>query len=493
MGWSYVQLGSTALAGLVTAGLILRRLGPADFGVFALITGVSGFVNSLGLSLGLSVVRASAQQRSGPESEQAGAMRDVTAAHGVYVAFGAVALAVMAAVAFFIPGLLGATHASRGAVEATGLLIGLSTGLSLATSALTGLAGGCRDFRALAIAAASGSVASIAVVVGLVDRLGLVTLGWSELASVACNSGMLWIWARRHARWFRLRPHRLTTVEVGRVIRSAIPLVLLNLGGQVIATTDLFVLGGFYSPTVVGLYKLGSLLPTQAISVLYQGYDVALPSLVGANDERSQEETVAFLTRIGCYVGGAGLATVALLRNDLVLLLNGRASHLAASVILVFCGIWMTTLVAHGIGLLLIARGRQRKFTWPVVGEIVLNLALTIILVPTIGAIGAAMATLVTLALSHLVVLPFIARGELAIRTGRLLAVDGWLSIGIGCAVAGAAWLPVATAAPSLTRLLAGGAITGIFSAAVGGLLLRTGGRRRLGALMRMAPGSGSC
>ena len=410
----------------------------------------------------------------------------------MYAVVGGVAASVLGAFGLVLPSLVGYDGGQRGAVVVTTLLVGAALGLSLGTSTLTGLASGARDFRILALASLTAAATSIAVVLVLVGRIGLVSLGWAELASVAVNSVLLRRWARRNAPWFRLRPHRVQLDHAKRVVWAALPLVLLSVGGQVIATTDLFVLGAFYSPAIVGLYRVGSLLPTQAVAVLYQGYDVVLPALAGSDDAALQEETVAFMTRIVCFVGGVGLATMALLRNDVVLLFNGNPSSLASSVLLVFCGIWLTTLVAHGVGLLLIARGRQRRFVWPVVFEVVGNGVATVVLIHVMGAIGAAIATLIVLAITHVFVLPFIARGEMS-GSGRLLAVDGWLTVAVGVVVAAAGVVTVSGMAPSSARLAAGGLGSGSLGAAVGWLLLGAAGRRRLAALLRRSEAAPAC
>lgn len=486
IGWTYVQLGSTAASGIVTAGLVLRELGPADFGVYALIVAASAFVKALGLSLGRSVVRSAARQHSPLRDDREQARRELITAHSVYVFVGGAAALLLAVFAFVLPGFVGYGGGRRAPVVETTLLIGLSLGISLATSTLTGLATGRRDFRSPAIAGASAAVTSVVVVLVLIGRAGLVTLGIAELASVAVNTGLLWHWARRRDQWFRLRPHRVGSTQVKHVVWAALPLVLLGVGGQVIATTDLFVLGFSFSPAIVGLYRVGSLLPTQAVALLYQGYDVVLPALAGSDNRAVQERTIAFMTRVACFAGGVGLGTMALLRDDLVLLFNGHPSHLASSVLLLFCAIWLTTLVAHGVGLLLIARGRQRRFVWPALFEVLANGVATLVLVHVVGAIGAAIATLVVLGITHVLVLPFIARRELS-DTRHILVVDGWLTVCGGIAVAAAAFLLVSWMPASSPRILAGGSVAGLLGAATGGLLLGADGRDRLASLLRRA------
>lgn len=494
MGWAYVQLAATSIGGLITTMFILRRLGAGDFGVFALITAASAFVSTLDLGLGLAVVRAAArEQESSTETERLEARRDVAAAQGLYVALGLVSIVFMGVMALLLPAVVQGSAASPAEVQATAVLVGLGLGLSIATSALGGLAIGRRNFRSLAVASILGTAVGLAVVFAFSGPLGLVTLGLAEIAASLCTRGWLWVWARRQVPWFRMRPARLSRVDFRRVVVVALPLVMLSVGGQVIATTDLFILGGLYSATVVGLYRVGSLLPTQAIVVLYQGYDVVLPALAGTDNRSAQEHTVAFLTRVGCYLGGVGLGTLALLRNDVIDLVNGRPSSLAASVLLVFCGIWLMTLVSHGLGLLLIARGRQRVMLLPVLAEIMVNVVATLILLNLLGPIGAAVATLLTLGLSHVLLLPWIARRELNISAARLVAVDGWLSVAVGTAVAGAAFLTVSGMAPSATRLVAGSVVALVLGVGAGAALLQASGRHRLRALLRRVDALSPC
>lgn len=485
IGWNYARLGSLAITNLVSATLVLRNLGPAEFGVFALITGASGFMNMLGLSLGLSVVRAAAQQHVGTGQEVA-ARRDLLAANGVYVALAGLAALVMASLAVTLPALIELDESARSSVRGTALLVGAALAVSLATSALAGLATGQQDFRALAVAACVGSTVNVTAVAFLVNRIGLTALGWAELASAVCSSAVMWRWARKHAKWFRLRPGRIHPSDARRVLAGAMPLILVGVGGQVITTTDLFILGGFYSPAVVGLYKSGSLLPTHAVGVLYQGYSVALPALAAANEQRTQEKTVAVLTRVGGYVAGLSFGTIALLRRDVLQILTGGSAALAETILLLFCALYLVTMVAHGISLLLIARGKQRRFVWPTLLEIIVNGALTFLFIHLFEAKGAAIATLVTLGVSHLFLVPVVAKHEFVDGTTRILAA-GWLAVTFGVMVAGIAFLPFGRMPPSALRLLAVASFTGVAGALTGLLLLRSRGRRELVLLMRRA------
>jgi O-antigen/teichoic acid export membrane protein len=489
VGWTYLQVASTVVTGLVVTGLALRRLGAADFGVFALVTAISSFLLLLDIGLGFTVVRAAAREASADDEPTVGGAREeVERAHSAYAALGAVALVAVAAFVLLSPVLLPDAPAGRRAAAATTGLIGLGVALAVATSALPGVVTGRRAFHVLALATTAGSALNLAIVAGLVGRLGLVALGLGSLASMAVTRLAVALWLRASVRWFRLWPRRLGAADLRGTVHVALPLLLLAVSGQVISTSDLVILGWLRSGAVVGLYRLGSSLPTQAGAVLYQGYDVVLPSFAATADRAVQEHALRFLTRVASYAGAVGLGTMALLRRDLVLVVAGGRSPLAASVLLVFCAIWLITLGPHGLGLLLIARGRERALLPLLLAEMGVNLALTVVLVHLVGPLGAAYATMVTLVLSSVVLLPAIARRELSLPVWRLLGVDGAGAMACGLVVAVLAWLVVRGVTPHIARVVAGGGVAAAAGLAAGVTLLGRQGRRDLAALLRRLP-----
>ena len=166
----------------------------------------------------------------------------------------------------------------------------------------------------------------------------------------------------------------------------------------------------------------------------------------------------------------------------------GRPSALAESVLIVFCAIWTANIPLHGPGLLLIARGRQRVFVPLIAAETIANLALTAPFAIWMGPIGAAVATLVTIAISNLFVFPYLARHDLSGGT-----VWGFTGRAIATMVLGAASAGIAVA-PLLVLHLVGAdspwasSPAESSSCALGLLFLRREGRSTLAAMLRRPP-----
>jgi O-antigen/teichoic acid export membrane protein len=486
IAWRYTCQAVSAAGGLFLVGFAFRKLGASTYGAYALVITVLGLLGTVDYGLNMSVVRAAARDNpSFSLQETAQARRDVQVANSAYGAMGAIALLVSAASIPVLVAVKSRNVAGTYALPVTVGLVGLSVALSLATSAYTGLPTGRQQFHVPAISGILGVMANIAVVVPTLAMLGLPSLGLGLLANALVSATFPAVWLKMREPWFHLLPGRARWTEVRRVGSFAMPLLVISIYGQVIAATDLVVVGAVATAAVVAFYKVGNLAPGQAVSWLFNGYDTIFPSLAGTQDKSGQEEATLFLTRVTSYIAGSSFCTMVLLRADVVTVLVGHRSILAEEVLLVFCGVWLINIPVHGLMLLLIARGRQGVFIPLVAAEAIANLALTVVFAVVIGPIGAALATLVTIVVTNVIVLPILVRKEIASMTSWRIAGNGFACGGIGAAVAAAAMLPMLVLGVGWARLTAGLAEAGAVSILVGFLLLGRIGRETLLAMFK--------
>ena len=178
------------------------------------------------------------------------------------------------------------------------------------------------------------------------------------------------------------------------------------------------------------------------------------------------------------------------LRFDVVTAVVGHPSALAESVLVVFCCIWLANVPIHGLSLLLIARGRQNIFVWIMVGEATANIALTIVLAIELGPIGAAYATLSTIVIADLIILPVLIRHELSKGLVRRTVLEGLTAIVAGGAIAAVATIPALWLPSGWIRLLVGLVLGGGIGFAAGLALLRRQGRSSLFVMLRRSSGT---
>jgi len=439
--WTYGSMAVWTIAGLVVTGYAVRRLGADHYAYYAMASAITAAVVIADVGLSMGVVRATARQLAATETEVREAeRREIAAAHATYVGIGAISAILAIAVAAALPWLLPVNAADLSSARLTAFLVMAAAAVQLATSCLMGLPMGAQNYRITAVAMIAGAVLNLTTTIVGVPTLGVAALGLGSVASIVVNRAILFVWCRRNARWFRLRPSKPSRGDVSKVGRFAGPLVLLAAGGQIINATDLYVVGTVATATAVGFYRVGMMLPSQASSLLYKGYDTAYPNLAAAGATDS-ERALRVLTRLGSLAGGAGFGVLLWRAPDFVRLLVGSRNDLATEVFRLFALTWMLNVTVHGVGLTLISRGRQRAYAQLGVAEIVANLGLTFGMAHLWGPAGAAIATLVILGVFNTLVLPVWVHGEFAISIRRVVLVDGLATAVVGLAIAAAASL----------------------------------------------------
>jgi len=466
VGWTYLSLLVTGGSTFFLAAWTVRRVGTEQYGLFALVTSLTALLTIFDYALGITVQRAGARVSTGGASDGEN-IEAVHAAHGAYVLFGSAGVAATVAIC----AVAGVVGPAQPYLLQTVALVGLATSLQLATAALPAVVLARRRFSLRSAATLVGVVVRVVVALAAVGRFGVAGLALAQLAGVLAERLLLANLVARYLQWFRIRPSRPNRLALRHVSASALPLLLINVSGQLFAVSDLVVVGALVGASAVGVYQLSSLVPAYALAVLAVGYNVAFPSLAGSDDVAGQERATAFLTRLFTYVGGAGLAVVAFLRVDVVEILLGASSDVAEDVLLVLCAVTLTNLLVHGLAWLMIARGRQGVMARAVAIELPVNIVLTLVLVAAFGAVGAALATLLTCALMDFVILPVVSRGEFGHSALVITVRHGVVPAGIGVAVGWAA-TRVAQPAGSPTLRLTLAAVAVVLLAVGAGLAM---------------------
>lgn len=444
---TYLSVLTTTLCGLFVVGFALRTIGPGGYGTFALISILALVVGVLDFGLGLGVIRATAVHRNdGDEAAAALALQDIVSSQRLYALLGItiVGICVTTAIALSVAGL-------SGQVVVTLVLVGCSMAVNLGFAVYQGVVQGLREYGVLAAATISGTLASTAVAVALLPRVGIVGLGAAQLVTALVTRAWLAAWIRRNAAWSRAPWKMPTRAEARRIADFAGPLVFVSGASQLINASNLWFIGAVGSPATAGIFRAASALPTQATQVLFRGYDVLFPTLVAVGGSQAQERLNAHLTRAVSLVAGFGFGVMALRCESIAGLLVGSTSPDAAKVIALFAIVWMVNVPVHGLYLLVIARQEQRRFVALTLAEGVANVVLTIGLTPAFGAPGAAAANLLVIVVSNAAVFPALFSRVMRAPAFRYVYVDGLGRVGCGALCAFIADRAVGTSLGSLS------------------------------------------
>src|SRR5579871_161740 len=272
------------------------------------------------------------------------------------------------------------------------------------------------------------------------------------------------------------------------MITFGIPMMIgSELSGNVLAVGDRYVIGGLLGEAPLGLYSAAYNLCQYVQAVFISAVAMAItPIYMRIWEEKGPDETAAFISRsLRTYflLGVPIVAGLAAVGPTLLRSLAGAKYGSAASVLP-----WVIAgMVVDGtnpmLGAGLYIQRRTRVIMAVVMGAATLNIGLNLLLVPRIGIVGAAVATLVSYALASLslawsarsilrIVLPWgtMARAALAaavmyavlVRLPVHLEQHHWLDLGahvaVGVAIYGAIMAVIDGDARAIVRRVRGAA-----------------------------------
>jgi O-antigen/teichoic acid export membrane protein len=412
----YASVSNTAAAGLGAATslaltiFVAHRLGLIVLGEYAVIATVYSVFGVVDVARSQDLTTRYASG-GGNESRRV----------RVLVGAGGLALAIGGALAY---GALTDARAAEGALVAwTGAVVQIMTAEAVASTQVN------HRFQRLAMATAAGSVVGSAVAAGLLERYGLLALGIGLFTTSALTRVILF--AHPDVRnQVRARP-----TASDQVRGQAVSLSLLGGAAQLVNFTDVVSIRTLATAAQVGVYRAGSQIPTVLVGLLYRGFDTVMPQLAAASEDDAAYLIRKTAPRLGVIVGAA-MGLIIGLRRPLVRAVLGHGNHDAQTVLWLFATVWLINSIVHPAALLLIARRRQGSIVRLIGLEYAANLVLTIALVPSFGAVGSAVATLVTLGASNLLLLPRILARELpSLPMARHLLLDCVVPSAIAAAV----------------------------------------------------------
>jgi len=402
VSWLCLGYGGRTLAFLGLNVLLAQRLGPEQYGAVSLFLAVGAAIAYL----------------AGAWPFQAVPML-VAEGRGVGETFRAAALAALA----------GAVVLTAGALPLAGALLGGEPGLLVlvlvyasAQLALQGAYSVLQTLgRARAIAAvqtgervlALAVVAVIAATAGLGDREAQLALAVSAVVAAVIVLVPL---ARRAG---LLRRSGTPAVRPGTIGRTVGLLAVVTTGSYVVAWVDLLLLGAFRSDAEVGHYALAYQVMTLVLQLGSLWIVVALPEYARrrARDPAATEQLpppaqLAAAARLWS-AGVAGVAVASALLLTTVFGAGFAASMGPLVVLLAGACVLAGYFAAVPV---LMAQRRLRALATVTVGAIVTNVGLDLVLIPAVGAWGAAVATTAqTLAVTAAVL--WLAAGPRAVLT----------------------------------------------------------------------------
>jgi O-antigen/teichoic acid export membrane protein len=282
------------------------------------------------------------------------------------------------------------------------------------------------DFTALGLFGAVPPILKLVVAIPLVAVYDMGVLGvlWADMVAWGLADGLALMWlVRRH------RP-ALSGKESSDLLRVGSPVILHALSKQGLHMADRGILRVYRSLADVGVYHIAyafGLLIEQAILLpLRQAWE---PWVLRMDPSRREEATLPVLygTLGICLIGSLGMGL--LLDDLLALIVPGKFVGTEALVFPIALG-YSLLAVFYQVDYRVLEAGRTWIYLAATAPAFILNLGLNFLLIPSLGGVGAAFATFLSMmVMTGLLFL--VGRRHVSIRPGPLFRITGLFLIAV--------------------------------------------------------------
>lgn len=430
----------TLVSGLVVTPIILAALGTEQFGIWALIGSILGFIGLLDLGIGPSVIRFAAEQRGRDARDETSEL--ASTAFAIYLVLALVTTVLAVVLAWLLPLVV---EISDQYVSAAQIAVVLSVGtfvIRFPLGLFSFLLAGQQRYDVLNIGnlLGAGLYFGLTVVVLYIADGGLVALALITVVVAAFRLLLPLFWFRREFPELSLRRSLVTGRRARELLSFSSRNMLIQVASKVVVSTDVIVVGVIFGSVAAGVYGIPAKLFALAYVVGIASTTLLFPllsELEGADDRERQERYLRSGVRLGvAVVVAVGLPLVFLPDNFLEAWLPSDFDVSTGGPIL---AILMVSLLfaqpGHLLAQFLVARGRHGRLAVARLATVAVNLLLSIGLALWVGLWGVALATLITEAVSVIVVLPYLLRRESSVSL-RALAVAWLRPVGFGALAA---------------------------------------------------------
>lgn len=412
IAWLMADKGAQLMVGGVVTALVIRALGPLEYGRFALATGMFGLVMTFTVLGQGSVTRELALTTRRRDEDV------IVATALVLAGLASLAATVVLALLAFLP--------NENVSNASPLILVLC--LALLVRPLWSVDYWFQAHLRTRVAATTRllglMLTSAAKVVAVVLDAPLITFAWLIVLEHAVIGSLLaagYVRASRH----RERHWRIRRAAMLRLARESLPLIVAGFSIAIYARLDRFLLGILSSEEQVGFYSASAMLVEVSYMLPMVVCNVLLPvmSRLYVRDRTlflaRTEQFFSFFLWAGVLVSVCGWAfggrLALLLFGDRFAGTSWTLRVLSLSVPFVFLG------VAQGVWT--IQARLQREYLYKTVMGAALNTGLNILILPVLGAVGAAWTTVIATAYAA-VLGNFIHPRTRAIGRAQLRAVN---------------------------------------------------------------------
>ncbi|MGP3924093.1 lipopolysaccharide biosynthesis protein [Streptomyces sp. 8N616] len=383
-----------AVASMVSLPFLYSSLGAHRFGVWVLLTGAVAILNLLDLGLGSAQIREVAQASGDGCPHRAAAVLGLGTIWGIgsgtLLAGGTIVCWPWLSRAFHLDG-------SAGQIRDAALLLLVGFTLDGLGRPWQAVLEGTQRYGSVARITGGTAVLGAGLGVFIAARGGgLVALGAGSAAISALRTLVLVSAARRRVPGVGPQLRGIRASDVAAVTGYGIPVQVSNAAAAVNAETDRLVIAGFFSPSAVAAFDVGSrlanLLRLPAAAMFTILFPAAATAACEASPDRLDRMYIVTTRYLAVYVA-AGTAALAVSAEPLVRLFLGHPVPLGATTLVIVALGCAVNLTSGAAAVVTRAEGRPGRETCYALLAAGLNILMTIPLIGLLGPVGAPVST----------------------------------------------------------------------------------------------------
>lgn len=215
-----------------------------------------------------------------------------------------------------------------------------------------------------------------------------------------------------HILWNRALPElNLVRAQDGpsfrEILQASIPMAWVSISAVILGLADTVILGMFYSAMEVGIYTAALRISILLSFVLIAVNSILAPkfaSLYHMGERVAIERLAQFCTKIMLLLV-VPAALFIILFADEVMTVFGHQFHTGATPLIILTLGQMFNISVGSVGLLLMMTGQERCMQWINLIAVICNIMLSLLLIPALGMIGAAISSAAGLVLINIMAL----------------------------------------------------------------------------------------
>lgn len=476
---------ATLLVSLSLTPFIVHRLGDHRYGLWILAGSIiaQGEVFDLGVSA--SVAKYVAEYRA--RGMNADACRVVASSLCLYTLVGLLALALGTVFARYFPTLFTLPAEEHTIATHVVFLLGVQLAISFPGGTATSVLRGMQRYEIINAIGVLGSLTfAVAATVTLLAGGNVFGLAIVSLANALLTQAISILAVSRIAPWLRFRPSDVRPAALRQILSFSSWMLIIDAAGRVHTRSNEIIIALFLPVGAVSPYAIAQRLGNVPQTLADRFLDAFFP-LAAQLDAGAHEAGVRSLFLVGSRLTLAMTApftTLLIVFAAPALTLWVGASYAQYAPLLIILAIVSLIDISQWPGsTIMIGMARHSRLAWAWVCIALSSSALSVILVPIWGIVGASIGVLVPTAVVHLgIILPYTARGigvSLSEVLKQVLLPALLPIIPMIVALRGLIW------AGALSNLVAlgGSALLGLLTYAAGYLALTI--RRHEGELLR--------